>query len=390
MNIRFFLRKSNKEPKAIWYDITWQSNRLKKSLKLKCHSKDWIERNKKGIVQRTKDAEINFIINDFELKVTRIFNDFRYNGIIAPSIEQVKNKIEGKEGKKQVDFFSVYDEFLEDHQYKVTSRGKILAENSLQNYRSFRNTLKTFIKETGYNLDFHTCDLNFYGKYRAWRLKHVSPNTFSSKDIKLLKSFLNWAALRDYPVRSVYRRFERTYVQPEVKPLSEDRLLELWNEPEQKNLDIFLFLVSTCMHISDYLRFAKEGKDWFAEVFFQGQKKTVIHYRRQKTGKDCFVPFEDNLHFRPVHIYNKYEGNLPIISGQKLNKWLQRHIGKDVTSKTGRKTGATQWIRNGMSMEAVMKIGGWTTEQALRSYLGFSIEDLLRESNSKSKYLKVV
>jgi site-specific recombinase XerD len=277
-----------------------------------------------------------------------------------------------------------------------------MRKTTINHYVSLGNTLREFEKKAKFPLDISKINKVFYNKFRKYRLQDqenpVKPGTFGEQDIKLLKSFLEWAFWQEYPVDKIYKKFEKPRVEPDLRSLTEDQILLLWEmdlKDEQWKLDIFLNMISTCFSVSDQARY---NSSWIQSVatYDKGVRtdRKVIVFKRQKSSSFCYIPFEDDLYFRPVFIFNKYNGELPKISDQYFNRWLKElsnklNWGIDLSSKVARKTGATQRRRLGMNLENIMKITGHKSEKSLRSYLGMNVEDMLKDHADKAVYMKV-
>ncbi len=147
----------------------------------------------------------------------------------------------------------------------------------------------------------------------------------------------------------------------------------------EKIKDIFIFQTYTCLSYSDLKKF-----DSNAIQEINGTKVYVEH--RCKTDKPFTIPL-----LKPaLDILDKYNGNLPVISNVKYNRYLkdvskETGINKPITSHWARHTGATLLLNKGVDMKIVSKICGHSsskiTEQVYAKLLDETIIDAVGNLN---------
>lgn len=292
-------------------------------------------------------------------------------------------------GKVEKDFFDYWQDFMEESKSRVSKlSGQKLKRRTFQHYNTCIDGFKEFAKK--HPMTFKSMDMKFYGKARTYFINELElhPNTFGNY-IKGLKTFLNWALNQGLPVNPIYRSFEKPQMYQEAEPLNGEELLKLWSldlGDKQHYLDIFLFLCSTGLRISDYNSLSKSNF-----------KTDHLDLSQSKTSGQAIIPFFDDLYFRPKFIFEKYKGELPKLSGQKLNDALKEIMKLDevkftripVTSKTGRKTFATLKLMQGISPYTVMKSTGHKDYKSFQHYVGISPDDVIRENKEKAQLFKV-
>lgn len=110
-----------------------------------------------------------------------------------------------------------------------------------------------------------------------------------------------------------------------------------------------------------------------------------IHKRRHKTGTE-FVAY---VLSEGVEIFNKYNGDLGVLTNQKYNSYLKElqdicGIGKTLTSHVFRRTYATRLIRHGVRAEIAAKaLGHSDIKMTLRHYAAISADTVTQEIHSK-------
>ena len=380
MQVHFYAEKKSLERYTVYLKCYINGEALKFYPKIQCEKWDKKEEKALGF----NKANINDLLTQLKLKAYDIEHDLRREERLTKD-----NFLRLLKGEKQRDFFSCFTEFINESRTRVNNAtGKSLVSRTIDHYRSFKNTLEEFSKV--YEVSFESMDMKFYAKFRSWFLgRGRNQNTFGGK-IKMLKTFLTWASYQGININPVYKKFERPSKYSDAEPLTAKELKRFWEldlseEPAlDRANDIFLFLCSTGLRISDYNNLKKEDF-----------KENHIKINSQKTSGECIIPFFDDQVFKPVQIYKKYDGELPRLSGQKLNKALVTIAIKakikriDITSKTGRKTFATIKLLSGISPFTVMRSTGHKDYKSFTAYVGISPDDVIKENKEKANFLKV-
>lgn len=116
--------------------------------------------------------------------------------------------------------------------------------------------------------------------------------------------------------------------------------------------DIFIFQTYTCLSYSDL-------KDFDASNIQEVNGMKVYIGNRNKTKGRFIIPLLQPA----LHILNKYEGRLPVISNVNYNCYLKiiaqaAGIDKPISSHWARHTGATMLLNEGVNIQIVSKICG--------------------------------
>ena len=171
---------------------------------------------------------------------------------------------------------------------------------------------------------------------------------------------------------------------------------ELYRNSLMDARDIFLVGCLTGQRVSDYKRINMG----MVERLDDGN--LFIHLQQQKTKKDIYIPMDERVNA----ILKKHGGSLPKIYDQHLNErikvcgllcgWIydsgiKEHRGT-MTYKTGkrfcdcimthtaRRTFATNAYRKKISLGAIMKITGHSSEAQLRNYLKLKDKEKAQEA----------
>lgn len=381
MEVHFYAEKKSKDKYTVYLKCYINSEPVKYYPKIKCEAWNKEKEQAAGF----NKANINSLLNQLKLKALDIEHDLKREGRLNK-----ENFLRLLKGERQRDFFSAFKEFISESRTRVNNvTGKRLVSKTIDHYRSCVEILKEFDKQ--YPVTFESMDMKFYGKFRSYYMGlGRNQNTFGGK-IKMIKTFLTWASYQGIQVNPIYKKFERPSKYSDAEPLTVDDLQMFWklSYPDrpalQRSLDIFLFLCSTGLRISDYNNLKPDNF-----------KEDHIKINAQKTSGECIIPFFDDNNFRPVFLYKKYNGILPKLTGQKLNLMLKDLVKEAkftriaITSKTGRKTFATLKLLSGVSPFTIMRSTGHKDYKSFRAYVGISPDDVIKENKEKATYLKVV
>ena len=238
-------------------------------------------------------------------------------------------------------------------------------------------------------LRFDKITPQFYDKFLALLInqKNMLNNT-AYKMISFLKTFMIWANTNNFTDNTSHKSFKGKTEQNEVIYLTNDELEHLYtmkieNERLDRVRDVFVFQCCTGVRYGDIENISREdikGNTW--------------HLRTQKTKDIIEVPLTD----KPLSILAKYSGlekPLPIISNQKMNRYVKELCNKAgindkvkivqyqgterkaktykkyevIGSHTARRTFITLSLQKGMPSEVIMAITGHRDFKMMRRYL---------------------
>jgi integrase len=408
-SLNFYLDRVTKDSastdlKFIYYYITWDGDRLRKSTGFKCRICDWIdtEEKRKQIikVQRitTKveySLKINSELSDIEYRVEKFFESCDKENR-TPSKLEVESAATGKLlVEEEKEFKPLFNKFINDSETGIrrTKKGKKIKPLTIKSYNQALSILEKFEKEKKVKLEWKNINDRFYHRFTEymWEDLNYYDNAVGSI-IKVVHAFLNWCVDEKYLQRKLHNSTWIVWEEEiDIIVLYPDELKLLFNsnpptERLQRTKDIFLAGCMTCLRVTTLLELSKQD--------LNGNKLKVI------TKGDSVV----HLEIPPLlkEIFNKYEDLLPKVSQQKFNdalkdlaKWFAQHIkdnkdklpkdfigndwGKDIvitrykrgkpiklskpitdmiTSHTMRRTGITSLLMMGLSEVEVKSISG--------------------------------
>lgn len=381
---------------SIYFYFRCKDGKFRKFSEQKIKEKDWIESDpKRSISQRVEPKvrgakEINFVLDEIESKLNRVIREKQssLSPVFLSDLESCLSIHPDLVLTIENNFHDLFDEFISESKSRINGKkSEILVSGTVRHYQSTQNTIKDFEKKSGYKVSFEKINADFYSKFRSYCLneKDFSPNTFGSK-IKKLKTFLYWCQERDVPLSNKFWKFEVPQSYAEAEPLAGKELLDLWDKKCNWKMDVFLALCSTAMRISDYNRVMTNMDKYIMET----KLGKALVFKAQKTGELCIVPLFDDIYFRPLYLYNKYNGKMPSLSGQKLNDFLndQEFIKRiRITSKTGRKTHCSiKYYEQGVEAQFIMKTTGHKSESEFKKYIGANVDQVLKAHLEKATF----
>jgi len=401
MSYSLFLDRSNGVDKEglfpINFDISHNSKRLRPSTGIKVHPNNWDDEQK--IVKRSdpdhrkKNEKLSNHMDFFDkLLVSPISNE-----AIKAQYKKFKDPNYILPSEKGV--LAYFNEFIEESRTRVSKvTNKLISEATIKQYKNTRDKLSDFIT-TGFDLTPKKFDFEFEKKFKKYILIDLGQEAETySKHIKNIKLFCSWLLKSIPDLPRDYEEFERPIGESEdAEPLTSEELLQWHNvcfldKPLEKARLIFLTLVSTAIHISDYNESLAPA---LSKKYTEEGHEFLILYRK-KTTSPCIIPYFDDQLFRPVYYINllkeKY-GELPYMTGNNLNYYIaciQYELGQiriKATTKTGRKTHASIKVYDyGLDPELVMKTTGHETRRSFDAYLGIRKSDIVKEMFKKARF----
>jgi integrase len=387
MNITFYLRG-----KSVYIDIYHQDFRIQKPTGRKAASLSGttIKGNKPD---SNLIASIKTGIEDFERDCIKAKKRVTEK-MILQELERLRSG--GPEpAVEEKPFWDYYDQWVNESKNRISEiTGKRIAHGTIKRYTTTKSILQAFELKARYILSAESINDSFYSRFRDYIIgsKKQSVNTFSDH-IKQVKAFCKWLQKKEPSLSNDFRDFKKPFSYADAEPLKETELLKLYDYKavgyKDKAKLIFLFLCSTGVRISDYNKL--EEKNFM---------KDHIFFKAQKTNAPCYVPFYDDLYFRPEALKNELIekfGSLPRISGQKLNEHIKEIFKDDEvkitriipTSKTGRKTFATLKLLQQVPPEVIMKSTGHKERASFDAYVGIDTADMIKQYKDKAIKMKI-
>ncbi|WP_075591018.1 tyrosine-type recombinase/integrase [Labilibacter marinus] len=404
LEVKFYLKsvKPNKEGKQpIIAQIAFNYQKVRKSI-CKCKPSQWDKKN-----HRLKLPEVNHYSYDEFAKTNELLQNLKAairdldnkaliekRKVTEAEIRNILNlDFEKDEGKLDINFFDLFDEYLE---FRKTTK----AYNTYRGDRTVRNFLAKFEKATKFNMSFSTIDVTFADKLmRYCFLKEKIDNDYFVKIANVLKRYMEWSAKR-----GLY----------DINKFPKEELLSI----KEKETDVVFLSLEELMILNNWnfkLERLSQARDLFCFAAFTGFRHSDAHTllpehiengmvskTTEKTHEGVKVPL--NKHAK--NILNKYIDEvypLKQISNQKANDYIKEcckeiadnYTGRDIfkrkvvkvkisgrkitqeikplyeaiTFHIARKTFITNSLMLGANLQAIQEMGAPKKPQHLKKYL---------------------
>jgi integrase len=395
---KYFLRDSKATGSTQVVLFISDSKKIKIPSGQSIHPKHWDQKEQKVKRSLTGFADINAVLKSFAARVESAYLKFIADGI-QPTPEQIREAVAIKEEQPEVLPAIVFKEAYTSFQqvYEHTKRPA-----TVKKFKTLLIHLEGFAQYRKQPLTFESIDLKYYELFTIYlttereykvnnevKVKEGHTNNTVGKVIANLKTFLNWAIDRGYPVNPVFRKFKVPTEKTETIYLTEAELMSLYsldltsNKTLSKVRDVFCFGCFTGQRFSDIAGLKKDdikGNTW--------------HVRTLKTKDVIEVP----LNAYALEILNRYFSKdlpLPVMSNQKTNFYLKElaklaEIGDLITqvrfrgnkrvqdmkpkhelisTHTARRTFVTLWLEKGGRPETCMEITGHADYKTFKKYI---------------------
>jgi site-specific recombinase XerD len=394
-NIKYYIDKNKNDKQGfvpIKANIAIDSKNHWKTIE-KTKVRHWNPKKQRVIPNRETEPDnrhgiINSLLDEYQAKAKTFFNHCLVNNI--PLTEKlIIDFLAGKEFKKKKnnDFNTTFQEFID-----VTKTTKTLA--TLKNRTTVQKFLIDFQEYTKIHLTLHDIDTLFFDSLTDYAYNvRKTKNKYFAKITAVLKTFLNWAAERDYYTGTKHRKFQAPEKNIEVVCLTIKELQKLtsfkFENPKLDRVrDFYCFGCFTGLRFIDIKQLRREHlKNGYIETMIQKMKEPA---------KIPILPQAQKIidkYDHPIYV-------LPQISNQKFNDYIKdccklaginqrtritTFIGNTVTEETkpkyelitahtARKTFITLSFFLGMEVKIIKNITGHTQDKTFDKYLKIADE----------------
>lgn len=390
---KFVLKEPNrKEPTLVYLFYYFNNIKLKYSTSQKIHPKNWNPEKQRAKELRSfgESSNFNFYLDKIKTEVNNAYRNFLIEGII-PTPEHLKKALDealNKANASTKDFVSFAENVLEASDRKGVTKKAI---------RQTLNILKEFRTIYKRPLCFDNIDLDFYNDFVDYLTteKNLKLSTIGTH-VKNVKVFMRDAFERGLTKNTQFqsKKFKKPNEEAETIYLTREEIEKIvqldFNEFPRldKVRDLFVLACYTGLRFSDLMQLNIESIS---------RAKKVIKVKTQKTDELVLIQMNSTV----CSIIEKYEGNLPRISNQKMNDYLkeigmmsgiEETIERTVTKRgkrikevfkkyelitvhTARRSFATNAYLMNVPSIGIMKITGHKTEKTFLKYIRISQED---------------
>lgn len=349
--------------------------------------KHWSTKNKYVLSANQNAVDLNKQLLEFKQKVLNIYNHAVNKGLI-PTKEYIQDELRPKVEaiSKNKSFWNVWGYFLE-------AKKNYLNPSSIKKFNTIEKHLKSFEKYDKRPLDLDVVTGETLERLQNYFFQELNFQIrTSSKYIKIVKMFLNWAVEKLYTKNFSYKSFKPLKAPDTLKivftadEINRIEALNLNNSYLLNARELLILSTLTGLRFSDYSRISKE------HVKIDSDDTKVLLIRQQKTKDYVELPLTP----RAEGIINKLiKGEVHAISNQKLNNYV-KHVCKlaevdslievhedrgklTITKKqykyelvsthTGRRTFCTNLLLKGVPHDIVMLFSGHKDYKSFKQYV---------------------
>jgi integrase len=397
MEVYFYLdsNKKCKSPKRTIYCYVREGRQkpLILNTKEKVNPINWDKVKKRAITTGKGKfdgaKELNLFLDSFENEIKKAVREIKADNVTI-EFEEIKRKLLEKfTNKSSSNIFDAMNLYIKVRENDLTA-------STLKKFENLKRLLLDFQNKTYSKLTFGSLDLSFYDSFLNFLIYEKKLNNNSAyKNIALLKSFLAWSYDRGLNKYDYFRKFKKKEFAVDIVTLSEKELdklerLDLSDDLRlDKTRDLFLFACYTGARFSDIHNINR------ADI-----KDNIWYLRQIKTRNITEIPLIDKA-LNILKKYELFEKPLPVISNQKMNKYLKELCYKAelfekvkvteqkgnqviekvyqkyelVTTHTARRTFITLSLTKGMNAQIVMSITGHKSYNSFKKYVNLVTED---------------
>lgn len=405
------ISKLNPQPTLIFIWVSYYGSPIKCSTGEKIEPKFWDFEKKRIRKNHPAYMELNMILDDLELKVSKAMYELRLSGRII-SIQEIKSVVRAiiqKEVhiRKPLSFLETLEKF-------ISSKQGLVKPLTIRKYKSFHSLMLDFESTQKGKLSFDGIHMEFQDNFRKYLIQKGLLNNTINKYFDNLKSFMRWAEDMGYHKNTVYKQFRAKRDKTPVIHLTQEELVSIENLRAMKNTalhrvqQIFLFQCYTGQRYSDIQNLRHEdiiqdtyGWHWKVNQI-KGNKATPIKVPLSNKAKVIIENFT-RVKNNPLPT----DFIFPRLSGVRINRLLktlgkhsgitepikiQKYSGKDVvvfrkqkweciSTHTARRTFVSLALEKGIPTHVVMKTTGHQSFASLKAYINVS-DQVLRSSFS--------
>ena len=304
-SVRFYLEKRKDEfgrtrtkqvPILLYF--SFDGKRLQLNTGERIDSTEWDFEEQRMLASARGSKAMNKYLQALADEVRGIYLEAKTMGL-NPGVDYLRKQMKYNRRKENIGFFDVFMLFIDENHNKW----------SIHTFRRIRTTyhhLRKFAEAEQLEMQFNRIDKDFLDRYiRFFRIKYSHSNNTISKNLDILKWFLNWATKRGYNKSLIYREFEFHW---ERQPrLSQSDLLLDWEE-----------LMSICKH-EPHSEVHTEVRDIFCFMCFSGLTLTRTNQLKRSNVYPGYINIQGAGKYQSV--------NLPL--NEHANRIISRYAAKE-------------------------------------------------------------
>ncbi len=409
-NMKIAVKFNPQYPKAeksnILVSVTWEGNRIQKSIGISVKNKNWDKTRGKVKSGDNNALEYNMFLEGLSREISNYYYRLKNDNMIV-SREIIRNKIKSllsPEITVDTEFSLSLVETFNSFKLEREKSGKY-SQKTIEHYSNCQNYLRKFSAYLGHTLYFSMIDKKFTDKFMEFLLKKPMMSSSAIKILVVLKVFLN-----DCYSKKIVKNIDfRDYINQTIKEnggikeaqtivIDEEELQKLeYFKSEDKILmevkHLFLLQIYTGLRVSDLMRLKPENFNL---------KEKLISIMTKKTADFVTIP----LHRKTESILSNYPNlQLPKVKLKWYNEKIRevckiakidkpiiitKFYGKRrkeethpkyelISSHTARRTFITLSLKKGLLPEYIMKITGHRSRASFQKYVRIVQEEAINE-----------
>lgn len=373
MNINFVVRasKARKDGMSpIEMSVIIDGKRTVLALDRRCKASQWNTKTQKV----RGDKDLNDYLDVIKQKCYSIQTELvKMNGAITLDdfVDAYKHGIKDK----RMTLLKYFDKHNTEYSKKVDSG--TVGDTSLYKYKQVRERVASYLQSIG-KKDIQMADItpSFIEGFQNYCLQTLKTNT-TNKQLKMLKKVIVSAfddgLIKANPFKLVLRDEKLQYHPLSLVEIARIRDKKIENERLNNVRDLFLFQCFTGLAYADMASFTKDD-------IVDG----MIVKRRKKTDIKSVIPLLPEA----KRILEKYNYNLPVLSNQKYNAYLDElkficDIKQKIHSHLARHTHATILINQGVELPVIARILGHSSTKVTEKIYAELLDTTVRDNADK-------
>jgi len=377
---------------------------------IKVKAKSWSAKSQTVIRAKSSDyTTINKMLLVQLEQVKEIIAELTLKGRFQ--LSEIKRSYIQKTAPVTLDFFEIYDEFLDVKKSSMT-------RNGIKDYKTLKTHLTGFEVYRRNKITLSEIGIAFFEDFENYlsqlriekkikdsnevETKFIADGTVL-KNLDTLRRFLNKQLDKGLPVNKNYKKFKiKDKPQPELITLEEDEyrllLTKIENERLEKVRKLFVLQCSTGLRYSDVIKIRKNHI-----------RNNTIHMNSTKTRQKLKIPLNDNA--KEMLSDCNYDTSTISISNQKYNDYIKElcenvginqpimkitYRGKEedeeslfkyeiMSSHHGRRFFITQNLINGVRPEVIMSMTGHVDFRSFKKYIAITEKNRVNAMDLWSK-----
>ena len=267
--------------------FTFEGKRLQLTTGERIDFSDWDFQEQKPKPDARGGKQLTRYLQSLATEIMDIYHEAKTVGI-NPGLEYMRGQLLNRRQKDNVRFFDVFMRFIdENHEHW-----------SLYTFRKIKTTynhLHKYASAEEMDIEFKKIDNEFLDRYvRFFRIKYSHSNNTISKNLDVLKWFLNWASGKGYNKNLAFRDYKFKWLcKPRIG--QEDLVLE-WDE------------LMNLQHFSPEHGVLKGIRDIFCFMCFSGLKLTRVNELKSHNIFPTYIRIQEPASFYQLpineHAYN--------------------------------------------------------------------------------------